>query len=342
VSCATELDPTVEEVEARIAKVEQLVAAGATIEELALAIRAVHRGCTIQMAGLRRGDLLFRARRITERPTNRSQVSYPRAETLNVFGRANDIRQAMFYACTANQHPDRDHDNMIACLWESGAESGQVFAIGTWQVEEDIPLYPFGFHADAILNSPVNQKSGRATDPVINAGSPRDALLVIKRWESAAFTKSVPAGEESLYKFTVALTKYALDFRWPVGSAGPGPHDRVSGIMYPSVANRLCVENVCLRPEEADRVLTLLGVTILSPSDMTEFDLSNRSSVEEPIGMAQVTLFGSSLPCNRSHDIRWPLRVVLSSEFDVDNNTMSAGSHLHVWSNTLPLSKPTK
>jgi hypothetical protein len=341
VSGIAELEPTVEEVQARIAKVAQLVAAGASIEELALAIKAVHRGCKIQMTGLKRGDLLFRARPITERPTKRSEVSYPPAERANV-GRANDIRQPMFYACTANRHPDPDHDNMIACLWESRAVSGQVFAISTWQVEEDIPLYPLGFHVDAFLNSPFNQKSGRATAPVITGGSPRDALSVIQHWESATFTEVVPTGEESLYKFTLAMTKYALDFRWPVGSAGPGPNDRVSGIMYPSVANRLCVENVCLRPEEADRVLTLLDVTILSPSDMREFDLANRSSVEEPIGMAQVRHFGSSLPCNRGHDIRWPLRVVLSSGFDIGNNTTSAGSHLRVWSGTHPLSKQIK
>jgi hypothetical protein len=342
VSGTAELEPTVEEVQARIARVRQLVTAGASIEELALAIKAVHRGCSIQMAGLKRGDFLFRAKRITERPTHRSQISYPPAERLNVFGRANDIRQPMFYACTANQHPHRDHDNRIACLWESRAEIGQVFAISMWQVEEDIPLYPFGFHVDAILNSPFNQKSGRATDPVITGGSPRDALLVIQRWESTAFTEIVPAGEEALYKFTVAMTKYALDLRWPVGSAGPGPNDRVSGIMYPSVANRLCVENVCLRPEEADRVLTLLDVIILSPSEMREFDLANRLSVEEPIGMAQVRLFESSLPCNRSPDIRWPFRIVLSSEFDVGSNTISAGSQLRAWSGTHPLSKQIK
>jgi hypothetical protein len=334
VSEGADLEPTVEEVEARIAKVQELVAAGASIEELARAIKSVHLGCTIPMAGLKRGDLLFRARRISERPTNRSQVSYPPAETVNVFGRANDIRQPMFYACTANRHADRDHNNMIGCLWESRAESGQVFAIGIWQVEDDIPLYPFGFHVDAILNNPFNRKSGRATDPVITGGSPRDALLVIQCWESAAFTAEVPAGEEPIYKLTIGMTKYALDLRWPVGSAGPSPHDRVSGVIYPSVANRLCVENVCLRPAEVDRVLTLLGVTILSPSDMVQLDLANRSSIEEPIGMAQVRLFESSLPCNRSHSIHWPVHVFLSSIFDERNNTALVGSQLHRWTST--------
>jgi hypothetical protein len=76
VSGTASLEPSVEEVEARIAKVEQQVAEGTSIEELALAIKAVHLGCTIQMAGLKRGDLLFRARRIIERLINRSQVSY--------------------------------------------------------------------------------------------------------------------------------------------------------------------------------------------------------------------------------------------------------------------------
>jgi hypothetical protein len=73
---------------------------------------------------------------------------------------------------------------------------------------------------------------------------------------------------------------------------------------------------------------------MLSPADMEQFDLASRSSVEEPIGMAQVTLFGSSLPCNRSHDIRWPLRVLLFPSFDVRNNTISVGSRLHAWSGT--------
>jgi hypothetical protein len=324
----------VEKVESRLAEVERLAAVEGSIEELAHAIKTVHLGCTIQMAGLKRGDLLFRARRISERPTLRSDVSYPRPEKLNVFGRANDIQQPMFYACLANRHENNDHNNMIACLWESKAKNGDIFALSTWEVEEDIPLYPFGFHVDAILNDPFNQSSGRTADPVITGGSPRDALSVIQHWESAAFTKEVPTGEESLYKLTVAMTKYALDFRWPVGSAGPGPHDRVSGVMYPSVANRLCVENVCLRPEEADRVLTLVNVTILSPQNTVQFDLTNRSSIEEPIGMAQVRLLESSLPCNRSNDIHWPVLVVLSSIFDEQNNTFFAGSQLRGWTRT--------
>jgi hypothetical protein len=334
-----EQEPTVDEVKARIAVVEQLVSASVSIDEIALAIKAVHFGCTIQMAGLKRGDILFRARPVKERPTHRSMVSYPSAEKLkgrNLLGRANGVQQPMFYACTANRHHDRDHDNMIACLWESRAETGQVFAISRWQVAEDVPLYPFGFHVDAFLKSPFNQLSGRATDPVITGGSPRDALSLIQRWESAEFTRVVPPGSESLYKLTVAMTKYAIDFRWPVGSAGPGPHDRVSGIMYPSVANRLCVDNVCLRPEEADRVLTLLDVAILSPSEMREFDLAERSSVDDPIGMAQVRHLGSSLPCNGSHDIHWPVRAVLFPAFDAGNNTVSAGSHLRIWSGTRP------
>jgi hypothetical protein len=324
----------VEQVEARIAEVERLASAGASIEELARAVKKVHVGCTIPMAGLRRGDLLFRARQMSERPIHRSQVSYPPARTLDKFGRANDVHQPMFYACVANRHDDPGHNNLIACLWESKAEVGQVFAVSTWRVEEDIRLYPFGFHADAILNDPFTYKAGRAADPVVTGGSPESALRVIQLWESTAFTQDVPAGRESLYKITVALTRYALDFRWPIGSAGPGPHDRVSGIMYPSVANRLCVENACLRPEEADRVLTLLKVQMLSPSSLIQLDLIDRSSIEEPVGNAQVQLFDSSFQCNGGHEIRWPIRVVLSSIVDARNNTRSVGSQLCEWSGT--------
>jgi hypothetical protein len=149
VSSTAEFEPTVETAESRIAEVEELVAVSGSIEELAHAIKAVHVGCTIQMAGLKRGDLLFRARRISEHPTLRSDVSYPQPERLNVFGRANNIQPPMFYACVANRHANKDHNNMIACLWESKAEIGEIFAISTWEVEEDIPLYPFGFHVEA-------------------------------------------------------------------------------------------------------------------------------------------------------------------------------------------------
>ncbi len=96
-----------------------------------------------------------------------------------------------------------------------------------------------------------------------------------------------------------------------------GETDRVSGIVYPSVATGLNSDNICLTPEAADNGLALVGVWIVSVKNMGLLDEPEERPEGIAVGKADVTFHDSSYPCDGSGTVRWPDRLVMRSVFTV-------------------------
>jgi len=296
--------PTPEEAFARILRAEELGSSGAPLDELVTAVKAVHLGCAVKMISVCPGKRVFRAVRITEPPIHQSRISYPPNQVVQLPGRANEVGQSVFYASMADDPGPDARSNILACLWESRAREEDLFAIGEWQVIEELVLYPFGFQA------PEMREMIRGNQSWIRESEPAEVMSLINAWESGVFTRVVNPGDESQYRMGVALTKYAFGLRAEMGET-----DRVSGIVYPSVPTRLNSDNICLTPEAADNGLALVGVWIVSAKNMAHLDEPEERPEGIAVGKADVTFHDSSYPCDGSGVIRWPKRMVMSSIF---------------------------
>jgi hypothetical protein len=274
------------------------------MDELVAAVKAVHLGCNVTVLTLFPGKRLFRAVRVTERPIHQSRISYPPSRLLDKMGRANDVGHAMFYASMADRPGLEPRSNFLACVWESKVEDGELLAVGEWEVTEELRVYPFGFQAPEMGNMERGQQ------PWIHSSMPNESITLIKAWESEVFTRTVNTGEENQYKLSVALTKYAINLRAPMGGT-----DRVSGIVYPSVATHLCSDNVCLTPEAADEGLALLGVRIMDAKNLRFFRENDDRPDDDAVGGAEVMFHDSSYPCDGSGEVRWPKRWIMRSIF---------------------------
>jgi hypothetical protein len=290
--------PTPTEALARIHAAESLAISGASIDEIAEAVRLVHRGCTIPIYYIEPGIRFFRAVRANDFPDDESNVSYPPAKFCKTLGRANSPGRPMFYASMADRGPLATN-SMLVCVWESKAEDDEMLAIGEWEVAESIYVYPFGYQAAAVQL----RAAGKA--PWISSAEPADTMKVIQDWETEVFTRAVAAGNEDEFLMSVALTKFALDQR---GYALPGS-DGVHGIMYPSVACGLGCDNICITPEAVDTRLRLLGVRIISARNIETFAALDVRPEGVAIGRADVTFHHASHPCDGSGSILWPGRV---------------------------------
>jgi hypothetical protein len=219
-------------------------------------------------------------------------------------GRANEEGQPLFYASIADRPGPEGRSNILACVWESKIEAGDLLAVGEWAATKTLPVYPFGFQA------PEMSTMVRANQPWIHASLPEDAMALINEWESRVFTRIVKTGDERQYRISVALTKYALELRAELGDA-----DRVSGIVYPAVATRLNSDNICLRPEAVDTGLVLCGVWLLRVKNMRLFEEGDWRPEVDAVGAAEVTFCDSSRQCDGSGDIKWPKHWVIGSTF---------------------------
>jgi hypothetical protein len=291
-----------------IEQIERLEEDGATIDELVSAIKELHAGGTVELPVLPEGSRLFRAREIDRRPLTQSEVSYPPAHVVTKLGRANAPGHSMFYSCWGTDAYS-DRNNMIGCLWETRAAEDKIYALSEWQTMEPLPLYPFGYRTVEFLENPLPLGNLRSRRPFIIGALPTEPMAAIQQWESRVFTE----GSDKRYPLSAALTKYALDLRF---NGAADEWEKVAGIVYPSVANGLSMDNVCLMPNVVDAAVALLGVRILRVRDMCIVEAGDEQAPADAVARAEITLHETSSSCTDQGEIHWPRNWIMRSIFD--------------------------
>jgi len=295
-----------------IRRLERLEADGATIDELVSAIKELHVGAKVELPVMPEGARLFRAREIGKPPLVQSEISYPPAGLLTKYGRANTPGEPIFYSCWGTDAYS-DQNNMIGCLWEARAQEGKLYALSEWQTMEPLPLYPFGYRAASFLKDPSRVGTPRTKQDWITSATPAEPMAAIQEWASNVFTREVQDGSEQLYLLSAALAKYALELRF---AGGEGEWEKVAGIVYPSVATYLSIDNICLRPTVVDAAVCLLGVRIVSVANMHFLDDSETRPSQDAVANAEVTFYENSIRGTEDGEIRWPKNWIKRSIFD--------------------------
>lgn len=224
-----------------------------TDEALQEKIRLIHTGFTFNAPIYPVGTLIYRAVRVAERPSHKSQISYPPLQYAGVNGRLNKAGEVMFYGAL---------NQFASCLIECGQKVGEFFAVSAWLTTSVMTMNHLGY-SQAVLD----QMKARRELPFFakwEADSERNRI--IREWQCRVFTATVPRHQEHLYRLSIALKNFALS---PMVQTDPNAPTLFSGVIYPSVAMWLLGDNIAILPSEVDTKLNLFEVILLTLDSVT-------------------------------------------------------------------------
>jgi|SRR5208283_1219897 len=225
---------------------------GMTDEELQEQIRRIHHGFVLRAPAYPPGTLIYRAVRVTERPSNKSRISYPPPEHVRANGRLNKAGEVMFYGAL---------NQFGSCLVECGYQVGEFFAVSAWLTKVTMTVNHLGY-SQAVLDQ---VKARRELPAFVKVDGDTERNMMIREWQSRIFTATVPQGREHLYRLSIALKNFALGPIHPV----PNAPTLFSGVLYPSVAMWLLGDNIAILSSEVDGKLELFEVILLTLDSVT-------------------------------------------------------------------------
>ena len=196
------------------------------------------------------GTTIFRARKMTGKPTSISELSYPPSRSVTFDGRLNRAGQSMFYASVLRSG---------ACF-EVRPVQGEMIAVSSWSLQAPLILLWIGFSQEVFKRIGANR-----TDEYVDTYDKfvkRNASLGIRHdFVAHAFTQDVQRGAEELYKISIALAECFSAFNVEelmakyISAGAEVTEPRVAGFMYPTLAMSGNADNIALYPSFVDRYL---------------------------------------------------------------------------------------
>lgn len=271
--------PSVHDIRSRIAELKRIDLHNAGIEFLKSRLELLFRGFMLSTPFLTVGQALYRGVRWAEKPTSRSQLSYPPAGLITYHQRVNRPQQPMFYCSVAREAP----------FFELGLKPGDQVAISRWRLTQKILVNNVGYAPTVLtrLGSTRQAPNWGPTHPMISS----PANVLVADFFASEFARVVTPGEEHLYKLSIAIAeKLYLDplHMDSIGDEFQGER-RFGGILYPTIAMRANSDNIALLPEFVDRFLHLEAVEWIRVDaedldlkyQVTNLDFANSFSSEE-------------------------------------------------------------
>lgn len=244
---------TLEELQRELAALEDGSFTSFSDEELREKIRVIHGGITLQAPIMPAGTAIYRAVKVSQRPSDRLRVGYPPLEVVKDHGRLNRAGEVMFYGAF----------HLSACLHECAWQVGEFFAVSGWLTNVPMTFNHLGYSQAVLQSLRSNRELPFFTK--LNDDSRRNAL--IREWQARVFTQRVPKDQGYLYRLPIALKDFALS---KMIQTDPNAPDIFSGVIYPSVAMWLLADNVAVLPKEVDTKMTLFEVILLTLDSVTE------------------------------------------------------------------------
>jgi hypothetical protein len=211
-------------------------------------VKQIHEGLSIQAPIVPADKLIFRAVKVTQLPMSKQRISYPPPEVVRTLGRCNRAGEVMFYGAFSQ---------FVSCLQELSWQPGDLFALSAWLTTAPMVFNHLGYSAETLTRFNALRELPFFSNP--ESGS--DRIWLILQWQARVVTQRVPAGQEHLYRLPVALKEAAL---WPIGQPNPNGLEKLSGIIYPSIATSALADNVAILSSEVDTKMALLEVNFLT------------------------------------------------------------------------------
>jgi hypothetical protein len=222
--------------------------------ELQEKVRIIHQDFTFRAPIFPIGTLIYRAVRVSQRPTHKSRISYPPIDVVKSNGRLNRVGEVIFYGAL---------NQFASCLQECSWQVGEFFAVSAWLTTQAMTFNHLGY-STAVLGA-LNSEREVPFFAQMNQDSERNAL--IREWQARIFTQRVLAGQENLYRLPIALKTFALSKMVQIDPHSP---DIFSGVIYPSTAMWLLGDNIAILPAEVETKMALFEVILLTLDSIKE------------------------------------------------------------------------
>jgi len=232
---------TVEEILAAICDIENLDLKSVSIEEIYIRLKPLFQGYVVVAPIFNPGMLVYRARKVdVKRPAFRSEIGAPPSSKNRANQRCNQGEQPLFYCCSDRSAP----------FFELHAREGDLMVLSTWKTTKPLLANHIGFTQSALTSL------GSARECPKWGGDSQTTTQTelnqkIEHFLAEKFTKDVQAGEEDLYKLTIAMTDHLI------------PGEMFGGLIYPTIPMNGNGDNLALKPGFASDGLSLIRAEFL-------------------------------------------------------------------------------
>jgi hypothetical protein len=231
-----------EEILASIDRIRAFDLASVTIDAIKDELTILLRGYQVSAPSFGPGLKVYRARkRNAGPPAFLREIGAPAAANVRSDQRCNRSGETMFYCSSARNAP----------FFEIHAQAGDYLVLSEWRTTCPLLVNHVGYTGPTF----GRLQSGRqhptwGVKPFDLLSDPR--LDIIDEFLGSLFAVPVPAGQEHLYKATIAVTEKLI----PSDIAG-GAVD-FGGLMYPTIPMNGNCDNFALRPRFVERGLAFV------------------------------------------------------------------------------------
>lgn len=227
----------VEDIEQTISKIDSADFEKLTIEDFEEYLTPLFRCYKVTVPRFERGLYLYRGR-TCKQPKNIKEITYPPAEIVKRYGRANSIGETFFYAATARAVP----------FFELNLKKGDYIALSRWKTTDKLLVNHIGFSKECREYLRSNRTLDEIYDFVKSTKSHGDLNSLVHDYLAYKFSKLVNSGEEHYYKLTIAISRKLFK------------SDIFSGLLYPTIAITGNADNILLKKDFVDTNLELKSV----------------------------------------------------------------------------------
>lgn len=226
--------PDIKEVQRTIEELRALDLVSTEIELLKERLGTIIPGYVLNSPIIQKDTMLYRGVEWEDKPQKIVDLSYPPSKYVKSLHRAGRPEKSLFYCSMSREAP----------FFELGAFPGAKVAVSHWQTTAPIVVNNVGYHQDVFGTLSSNRDCpswGKGTE----FEKLEETTAFIKQFFATEFAKTVPPGQEFLYKLSIAISE--LHFS----------SDMFGGLLYPSMAMRANADNLALKPECVDKYLSL-------------------------------------------------------------------------------------
>ncbi|MEO3406415.1 hypothetical protein AAFN85_21055 [Mucilaginibacter sp. CAU 1740] len=263
-----------------------------TIKDLEELLFPFFAGYTINAPYFDPNEITILRGRICSKPKYIEEITYPKPQYVNSYGRVNDIGQSMFYGSIGKSAPFK----------ELNVKVGDTLIMGLWNIKDSMLLNHVGFTTKTrdALKSKRNLQD--LYEFVKSTNGYNELNTLVYNYLADIFTWKIPVEETYRYKLSIAIANKLL-----MG-------DTFSGVMYPSIALYGNTDNIVLKPEFVDKSLELIAVEYLKIT-----------SIDNDI--FQYDTLDTATEVNESNEIMWTGRLLTWSS----NDSFSAINNGESW-----------
>jgi len=191
--------PSLRKTRRRIEALKRLTLENADIDVLKEQLKPLLTGFRIRTPILNRGLELYRGVLWEDKPSTRSQLTYPPPEVITRYQRANRPGEPRFYCSAARSAP----------FFELHMSPGQRIALSKWRLRENLAVNNVGYASSVfarVKSTRTELPSWRGSDLLVD-----DTVNdLITTFFSEQFAQDITEGSEHLYKLSIAIAERHL------------------------------------------------------------------------------------------------------------------------------------